>query len=107
MTIFEVVWTDYKLENEYIIGRLAHDEHWVFKYNQNQIYEAIRAGFRPFIELSNINETYFSEKLFPTFAIRLPNDEVGEEESYLTDGATLATDRIRVYRRGVNKSEEN
>ncbi len=97
MKIFEVVWTDYKQKKNYIIGRLVHDEHYQFRYNQNQIYDAIKNGFRPFVEFPNIDLTYVSKEIFKTFAIRIPSINRDEIDNYLGNGAELATDRIKIY----------
>lgn len=97
MKTFKIVWTNYKLEEKYIIGILIqHDEGYIFKYNKSKINKAIEKGFIPFMEFPDIDKPYYlSKSLFQTFAIRLPK---GKELSF-NNGAELSTDRIKIYLR--------
>lgn len=107
MTTFDVKWSNYKLQKEYTIGILIHDRGYIFKYDLEQVYEAINDGFRPFVEFPDIRETYTSQELFSTFAIRLQSATPDEIDLRLAEGALLATDRVKVYCRGANNDEEN
>ncbi|MDD3392625.1 MAG: hypothetical protein PHE54_03715 [Bacilli bacterium] len=101
MKIFEITWIDYKNIKTYVIGILAYDGRYIFRYEKNQIYESINNGFRPFIEFPDINKIYYSNELFQTFYIRLPK---GSNHNLEDSDAELATDRIKIrLRTDVNK----
>ncbi len=71
MEVFNILWNKYDEDKQYIIGYLIYDQKWIFKYNQELINEAIKKGFRPFLELPLIDKVYTSNKLFKTFSNRL------------------------------------
>lgn len=98
MEIFDVVWHRYNQEDKYIIGYLIYDNKWFFRYNQIVIKAAIKKGFRPFPELSRLNETYHSNRLFRTFSSRINGPQSDIEILRKTD-SKLLTDNILVLRK--------
>ncbi len=62
------------------VGRLEHDgELYRFWYLQG----ARKAGFQPFAGMTNLNQIYESDELFPLFANRLLSKARPEYEAYL------------------------
>lgn len=95
MDIFNVSWNRHDNNEKYIIGHLIHDGIWFFKYNNKAVKIAIKNGFRPFPEMSNINKTYSSSDLFRTFSSRV-SSKIDSIEVLKTDDLNLLTDNILV-----------
>jgi len=98
MEIFEIRWNNYKRDKEYLIGTLIHDDQYFFRYNKDEIWEAINNGFRPFPEFKDVGAVYTSENLFATFATRI-GDKKDFDNNDLVEKARLATDRVFVKRK--------
>lgn len=106
MEIFNVNWRRYDDEKRYLIGYLIHDKNWFFKYNNVSIKEAIKKGFRPFPELSNISKTYSSEELFKTFSSRLGSNS-DQIDVLKTSDSSLLTDNILIlHKKGKQQWKE-
>ena len=58
----------------YVVGTLVKDCIYKFYYSHD-ILDAMKEGFKPLIDFPDINTEYWSwsDKLFPTFACRLPD----------------------------------
>lgn len=63
-------------DDYFVIGELAKEKNlYVFKYYEENIYEAINGGFKPFPSMPDISAIYFSYGLFPIFLSRLPDEK--------------------------------
>ena len=67
-----LVWKDPKERKQYLIGRLSKGEEFVFKYD-DEIKNALKAGFHPLLAFSNLKQEYHSKLMFPSFSSRLPD----------------------------------
>lgn len=95
MEIFHVRWSDYKQSQSYTIGVLIYDNHWYFKYDKNNIMEAIQKGFRPFPDMTDIQKTYESSSLFPVFSVRYGSPEESQSLRLLKNNSgDVVTDHI-------------
>lgn len=56
-----------------------------FKYNKRVVEEAENDGFSPFVGLSNVDQTYSSDKLFSIFDRRIPNKERNVFKKFMED----------------------
>jgi len=67
-----LIWKDQKKHKQYIVGELSKNGQYEFKYGY-EVCEAIETGFELLVAFENINKTYYSDILFPTFSSRLPD----------------------------------
>lgn len=71
---FWLIWKNPNTRRRYQIGVLAIiNNEYHFKYNKQEIDEAISTGFDFFPGFVDINKEYKSNELFPNIATRLPN----------------------------------
>ena len=102
MEIFYVEWQKYNKEKTYKIGYLIFDDKWYFRYNINNIYEAIENGFRPFPDMPDIKKIYKNQKLLPVFENRYNNINNMENSS-----GVLLTDKILIKHEGKGRYAKN
>ncbi len=69
-----LIWQCASNRRQYIIGQLTKNGQYEFQYCE-EIQEALAAGFIPLVSFENLNIVYKSEKLFPVFASRLPDQK--------------------------------
>lgn len=67
-----LIWKSDKSRKQHIVGQLTKNGKYEFKYSK-EVNKAIEDGFTPLVCFPNLNETYFSEILFPVFSSRLPD----------------------------------
>lgn len=103
-----VIWKDPEKRTQYVIGEILKNGKYEFSYGYD-VKEAIKNGFELLISFNDLNKTYYSEKLFPSFANRLPHkkrrgiekilkrydlDQFDEYELLKRCGAKLPTDNL-------------
>lgn len=103
-----LIWKDPVKRDNYIVGELSKNGQYEFKYT-NQIKDAMKAGYKPFISMDDINKTYTNDLLFPIFSSRLPDkkrrginrildkyglDEYNEYELLKRSGTRLPIDTL-------------
>lgn len=66
-----LIWKDVETRTQYTIGELSKNGKYEFRYI-DEINEAIKRGFKPFISMEHIDKIYCSDELFPIFSSRLP-----------------------------------
>lgn len=76
MTEFGVIWSRYDDKFQIEIGQLLYDGTWSFAYDTEGLEVALKLGFQPFIEFSDVDKVYTSDKLFETFETRINNNLV-------------------------------
>jgi hypothetical protein len=67
-----LTWKDPKTRRNFIVGSLSKNGCFEFKYS-DEIYDAIRCGFELLASFDDIDKTYCSDVLFPSFSSRLPD----------------------------------
>lgn len=67
-----LIWKSEKSRRQYIVGELSKNGEYEFKYGE-EVNEAIKDGFTPFMPFADINKMYNSTELFPVFLSRLPD----------------------------------
>ena len=105
MEIFSINWHRYNDSKNYIIGYLIYNTYWYFKYNDKDINDAIKEGFRPFPDLPNIDEVYKQPYLFQTFYSRYKVHDRINEIMKQQDGE-LITDKILIKYMGNKHGEK-
>ena len=101
MVTFNVWWNRYDRKFDCLIGYLEYDSKWIFYYDEEGVTVAESLGFTLFPEFPDIEHVYQSEKLFPTFDIRIRRNtgKITEEDKVdllsKTEGI-LQTDNIRI-----------
>ena len=105
-----LVWKDPKERKQYLIGRLSKGEEFVFKYD-DEIKNALKAGFHPLLAFSNLKQEYHSKLMFPSFSSRLPDPKRKDINKILNkynmdeyDAYTLLKEVGRVFRLTVLNS---
>jgi len=93
-----LIWKDPKSGRRYTIGELSKDGYYEFAYG-HEIDEAIKAGFEPLISFDKLNEVYRSEKMFPTFASRLPDKKRRGIEKILSKYGLEEYDEYKLLKR--------
>ena len=84
---YNVYWKSLKDEKKYHVGNLIFNNvAWAYFYS-DEIKDAMDNGFKPFLELPDIYETYIEEEIFKTFKYRLLNKQ--EPQDFITDNITL------------------
>ncbi|NYE57207.1 HIRAN domain-containing protein [Carboxydothermus ferrireducens] len=69
-----LVWKDPKTRLRYPVGRLwKENEEYYFKYLDEELKKAEKAGFFYYLPFTKKNQIYRSSKLFGSFASRLPD----------------------------------
>lgn len=98
MEIFYIYWSNYTHSAQYKIARLIYDQNrWYFKYNANQIFPAIKDGFRPFPDLPDIDKIYESKNLFKVFQTRYQASNSSETLRLMKNSCgDLITDTILI-----------
>ena len=61
-------------DKKFVVGTLIKENGYKFYYSHN-ILDAIKEGFELLIPFPDIDKEYFSDRLFPTFACRLPDKQ--------------------------------
>ncbi|MDY5103575.1 MAG: HIRAN domain-containing protein [Agathobacter sp.] len=67
-----LIWQDSVSRRQFIVGQLSKNGEYEFRYSDD-ISLALNAGFQPLVAFEDISKTYYSDKLFPAFASRLPD----------------------------------
>lgn len=67
-----LIWKDSQTRKNYIVGELSKNGQYEFRYT-GEVNEAISVGFELLISFKNLEKTYTSDTLFPTFSSRLPD----------------------------------
>jgi len=67
-----LIWKDPEKRDNYVVGELSKNGKYEFRYI-NQIEDAIKVGYRPFISMNDVGKTYTNDILFPVFSSRLPD----------------------------------
>ena len=110
METFEIYWSGYKNEKEYVVAYLFYEDcenMWAFRYNKDVFYEAIKKGFRPFPEFFDIEKTYTNPNLFRTFKNRLDKTiKLDSLDNLKQTDARTATDKVSVKHIGGTKQRE-
>ena len=68
-----LIWKAEKNGKRYIVGQLAKNGEYEFRYYEKEIREAIKEGFEPFFCFRELDKVYTDTVLFPVFASRLPD----------------------------------
>ena len=68
-----LIWKAEKNGKRYIVGQLAKNGEYEFRYYEKEIREAIKEGFEPFFCFRELDKVYTDAMLFPVFASRLPD----------------------------------
>ena len=67
-----VVWKSYKDRRRHIVGELSKNGNFQFRYNFENVKIAMDDGFSLLIAFPEVDKTYENDRLFPTFAARIP-----------------------------------
>lgn len=70
-----LIWKAEKNGKRYIVGQLAKNGEYEFRYYEKEIREAIKEGFEPFFCFRELDKVYTDTVLFPVLASRLPDQE--------------------------------
>lgn len=65
-----LVWKSPKTRRNYIVGKLIRGEDYKFQYS-DEVLEALKDGFQALVSFSDINKTYQSEVMFPSFSLQV------------------------------------
>lgn len=69
-----LIWKDPNTRRRYEIGILTvKNNKYYFKYNKQEMDDALKVGFDFFPGFVDVNKEYESEELFPNISTRLPN----------------------------------
>ncbi len=73
-----LIWQNKETRQRYHVGNLVHKDHeYYFQYEKQRkhrgLEEALENGYRPHLSFPDTEKVYFSQKLFGTFARRLPH----------------------------------
>lgn len=93
-----LIWKDPKSRRRYIIGELSKNGYYEFSYG-HEIKEAIEAGFELLISFDKLDEVYKSDRLFPTFASRLPDRKRKGIEKILSKYGLQEFDEYKLLKR--------
>lgn len=93
-----LIWKDPKSRRRYTIGELSKNGYYEFSYG-HEINEAIKAGFELLISFDKLDEIYRSEKMFPTFASRLPDKKRRGIEKILSKYGLEEYDEYKLLKR--------
>lgn len=107
----QVLWIDESRRGRHPVGELRR-ENGRFLFEYGDIAEAVASGFAPLPEFREIGRKYASDRLFATFAERIPStrrsdrvrilrslnliDSADDFEILARSGGALATDRVEV-----------
>ncbi len=67
-----LIWKEPDSRRNYVVGQLTKNGQYEFCYGY-EVQKAIEKGFELLISFEDINKTYKSDTLFPTFSSRLPD----------------------------------
>ncbi|PKM57038.1 MAG: DNA-binding protein [Firmicutes bacterium HGW-Firmicutes-3] len=67
-----LIWKEPVTRRNYVVGELCKNGQYEFSYGY-EVQKAIENGFELLISFEDINKTYKSDTLFPTFSSRLPD----------------------------------
>ncbi|EYE87162.1 hiran domain family [Fervidicella metallireducens AeB] len=93
-----LIWKDPKSGRRYIIGELSKNGYYEFSYG-HEIDEAMKAGFELLISFDEIDKVYRSDKMFPTFASRLPDKKRRGIEKILSKYGLQEYDEYKLLKR--------
>lgn len=98
METFRIYWSNYDTSKRNEIGLLVHHEAWwYFKYNEQEIMEAINHGFRPFPDMPDTKKIYESKELFQVFKSRYHvTDPIDTIHMMKNSCGDLITDKILI-----------
>lgn len=77
-----LIWKSPTTRVQYTVGQLSKNGQFEFNYCE-EIEKAMADGFSPLVSFNEINETYTSDILFPTFSSRLPDKKRKDIEKIL------------------------
>ena len=104
----QVIWKEPNSRRQYVVGEILKNGKYEFSYGY-EVKEAIKNGFELLISFKDLEKTYYNDKLFPSFANRLPDkkrrgienilkrydlDQFDEYELLKRCGAKLPTDNL-------------
>lgn len=67
-----LIWKDPIARRNYTVGQLSKNSQYEFSYGY-ELEKAMEKGFELLIPFDDVNKTYKSDTLFPTFSSRLPD----------------------------------
>lgn len=104
----QVIWKEPKSRRQYVVGEILKNEKYEFGYGY-EVKEAIKNGFELLVAFKDLEKIYYNDKLFPSFANRLPDkkrrgienilkrydlDKFDQYELLKRCGAKLPTDNL-------------
>jgi hypothetical protein len=93
-----LIWKDQKNHRQYTVGELSKKGQYEFKYGF-EVKEAVKAGFELLIAFEDINKSYYSDILFPTFSSRLPDKKRRGIEKILAKYDLIEFDEYELLKR--------
>lgn len=93
-----LIWKDQKNHRQYTVGELSKNGQYEFKYGF-EVNDAIKAGFELLIAFEDINKSYYSDILFPTFSSRLPDKKRRGIEKILDKYDLIEFDEYELLKR--------
>ena len=93
-----LIWKEPTTRRNYVVGQLSKNGQYEFCYGY-EVKDAIEKGFEPLISFEDINKTYKSDTLFPTFSSRLPDRKRRGIERILSKYGLKTFDEYKLLKR--------